>query len=80
MPRLIPTSAPGSVGLEVAPGDGGGLLLSVHTPSGYLTLRLTSQEAHQALQTMSTLLMSHRESNASQSGLGAPAYPPRLPR
>jgi len=77
---LLPTSQPGTVGLEVTTGPGGGLWLSIHLPTGYLSVLLTSKEAHRAAQTMTTLLMSHRESNASQSGVNAPPFPARTPR
>jgi len=77
---LLPTSQPGSVGLEVVPGPGGGLFLSVHTSHGYLTVLLTSQEAHRASEIILTHLMSPRESNASPSGLSGPPFHPRPPR
>lgn len=78
--RNIPTTAPGTVGVQVSPGPGGGLFLSLHVSSGYLMVLLTSQEAHAVAQTMSSLLTSHREPEPPQSGADASPSTPRPPR
>lgn len=77
---LIPTLTGPSVGLQVEWSPDGYLCLGVHTAAGYLTAHLTAQEALQAVQTINSILRSHREPEPCPSGFQAPPYPTRLPR
>lgn len=77
---LIPTRAPGSVGLEVSRGPDGGLYVSVHVPGGYLEALLTRQEASWLHDYVHTLLMSQCEPTPAPSGSQASSDPSLLPR
>lgn len=77
---LLSTTQPGSVGLDVRPGTGGGLSVTLCLTAGSVTILLTSQEAYRLAGIVSTLLMSHRESYVlSRANSGLPDGTPLPP-
>lgn len=77
---LIATRKGPAVGLQLEWSPDGFVCLSVHTAAGHLTAHLTAAEAHQTLQTLRSILNSHREPAPSPAAFQASPDPSRLPR